>query len=147
MTRGEKVLACSALAFFVCSFVPWYGTNGYSRNGWSYIVFGIVPVLAAVVIVGQIAISRFTDAELPDPPITWGQVHLIAGGTAAVLVLLRLLITDKYDFHHFLVVIVSLHRKVGIYLAFVATLGMLAGGYLTSRETTPAPEPAAPPAG
>jgi hypothetical protein len=138
LTQGEKVIAGSAIALFVFSFLPWYGItflgHSASRNGWDYFLFGTIPVLLAIAMVAVIAISRFSETQLPDPPLPWGQIHLIAGGIAAVLVLLKLLIGDS-------VATINLDRKFGIYLSLLAAIGLAAGGYLKSRE----PAEAAPP--
>jgi hypothetical protein len=148
LTQSDKVIAGSAIAFLIFSFFPWYGKGSYSRNGWSYFLFGIIPLLLAVVMVAQIGISRFTETKLPDLPITWGQVHLIAGGLAAALVLLKLIIGDKYGLGVSILGVhvpsISLDREFGIFLAFLATLGLAAGGFLKSQEpATPPPPPAA----
>ncbi|HEY5011086.1 MAG TPA: hypothetical protein VIK61_00070 [Acidimicrobiia bacterium] len=147
LTQSEKVIAGSAIAFLIFSFFPWYGKGSYSRNGWSYFLFGIIPLLLAIIMVAQIAVSRFTETKLPDLPITWGQVHLIAGGLAAVLVLLKLIIGDKYGLGGSVLGVhlpsISLDRQFGIYLAFLASLGLAAGGFLKSREPAAASPPAA----
>lgn len=141
LTQSEKVIAGSAIAFLIFSFFPWYGKGGYSRNGWSYFLFGIIPVLLAIVMVAQIGLSRFTETKLPTLPITWAQVHLIAGGLAALLVLLKLIIGDKY--HVGITGLgglsVSLDRQFGIVLAFLASLGLVAGAYLKNKEPAEAP--------
>jgi hypothetical protein len=141
LTQSEKVIGGSAVAFLIFSFLPWYGKNSYNRSGWSYFLFGIIPVLLAIVMAVQIGLARFTDTKLPNPPLPWGQIHLIAGALAGVLVLLKLIIGDKY---HIGVtglggLSVDLDRKFGIFLAFLAAIGLAAGGYLKSREPAEAP--------
>jgi hypothetical protein len=145
LTQSEKVIAGSAVAFLVFSFLPWYGKGGYNRNGWSYFLFGIIPLLLAIVMAVQIGITRFTETKLPTPPLPWGQIHLIAGGLAAVLVLLKLIIGDKYrvGFSGLGGLSLDLDRKFGIVLAFFAAVGLAAGGYLKSREPADAPPPLA----
>jgi hypothetical protein len=140
LTQGEKAIAGSAIALFIFSFLPWYGLGGASRNGWDYFLFGVIPVLLAIAMVAVIFISRFTETKLPDPPLPWGQIHLIAGCVAAALVFLRLLIRDRVSalgFH------VDLNRKYGLFLSLLAGLGLAAGGYLKSREPAQAPPPPA----
>jgi hypothetical protein len=141
LTQSEKVIAGSAIAFVIFSFFPWYGKGGYSRNGWSYFLFGIIPVLLAVVMIVQIGLSRFSETKLPTLPITWAQVHLIAGGLAAVLVFLKLLIGDKY--HAGITglgsISVDLDRQFGIVLAFLAAVGLVVGAYLKNKEPAEAP--------
>ena len=142
LTQGEKVIAGSAIALLIFSFLPWYGvdlkiltvTRSYNRNGWDYFLFGVIPLLLAVAMVGLIALNRFSDTKLPDPPLPWGQIHLIAGCVAGALVLLKLLIGDSVGGF-------DLDRKFGIFLAVLAGIGLAAGGFLKSRE----PAEAAPP--
>lgn len=144
LTQSERVIGGAAIALVLFSFFPWYGKGNYSRNGWSYLVFGIIPVLLAIIMAAQIAIARFSTTKLPDLPITWAQVHLIAGGLAAVLVLLRLLITDKYHLGSVLGTnfgSVSLDRQFGLFLSFLASIGLVVGAYLKNQE----PASAAPP--
>jgi hypothetical protein len=142
LTQGEKVIAGSAIAFLLFTFFPWYGIGSGSRNGWDYFLFGVIPLLLAIVMVAQIGISRFSETKLPDPPLPWGQIHLILGGLAALLVLLKLLIGDSVGGGTILgtkIPSIDLDRKYGIYLAFLASLGLVAGGYLKSREPAEAP--------
>jgi hypothetical protein len=143
LTQGEKVIGASAIALLIFSFLPWYGvdvsipglgTRSYSRSGWDYFLFGIIPVLLAIAMVVVIALSRFTETKLPDPPLPWGQIHLIAGCVAGALVLLKLLIGD--DVGGF-----DLDRKYGIFLALIAGIGLAAGGFLKSKEAASAPPP------
>jgi hypothetical protein len=132
LSQSEKIIAGSGIALLLFSFFPWYGLGGGSRNGWDYFLFGIIPVLLGAVMVAQIAISRFTETKLPDLPVTWGQVHMIAGIAAAVLVVLKLLIGDD-------VFGIDLDRKFGLFLATLAAIGLAVGGFLRSREPEPAP--------
>src|SRR4029079_3641974 len=127
----------------IFSFLPWYGvdvsipglgTRSYSRSGWDYFLFGIIPLMLAIAMVVVIALSRFSETKLPDPPLPWGQIHLIAGCIAGALVLLKIVIGD--DVGAF-----DLDRKCGIFLAFLATLGLAAGGFLKSKEPADASPP------
>jgi hypothetical protein len=145
LTQSEKVIAGSAIALFIFSFTPWYGKLSASRNGWDYFLFGVIPVLLAVIMVAQIAMVRFSSAKLPEIPISWPQVHLIAGGLAAFLVLLKLIIGDKVEATvlgtHFSA---TLDRKYGIFLSLIAALGLVAGAYMKSQEPAEATPPTPP---
>jgi hypothetical protein len=150
LTTGDRVVAVSAIVFLVAMFLPWYGlsiegVSDPSRNGFDYFFFGWIPLLLAVVMVAQIAVTRFSPStSLPKVgSLTWGQIHLILGGVAAVLVLLRLLITDSVS--AFGIDLGDLDRKFGLYIAFLATLGLAAGGALKMRDPADAGTGAAPP--
>jgi hypothetical protein len=138
LTQGEKVIGGSAIALFIFAFLPWYGIDflghSYNRSGWHYFLFCTIPVLLAIAMAVLIFLSRFTETKLPDPPLPWGQIHLIAAGVAAALILLKLLIGDS-------VATVDLDRKFGIFLSMIAGLGLVAGAYLKNRETAEAAPP------
>jgi hypothetical protein len=138
LTVGDRVVAISAILFLIFMFFPWYGLSieGFAdptRNGFDYFLFGWIPLLLAIAMVTQIGLTRFSDTKLPAVgSLTWGQVHLILGGIAAVLVVLKLLIGDDVGFgfgDDF-----DLDRKVGIFLATIAALGLVAGGALKMRD-------------
>jgi hypothetical protein len=142
LTQSEKVICGSAVALLLFSFFPWFGKFGGSRNGWDYFLFGVIPVFLGIIMAAQIAISRFTENKLPDPPLSWGQIHLIAGSLAALLVLLKLIIGDKIGGGSVLgtsIASLTLDRKFGIFLALLAAIGLAAGGFLKSREPAAAP--------
>lgn len=150
LTQSERVIGISAIALLIFSFLPWYGKFSGSRNGWDYFLFGIIPVFLGIIMVAQIAIARFSETKLPDLPITWAQVHLIAGGLAALLVLLKLIIGDKVGGGTILgthIPSISLDRKFGIFLSLIAAIGLVVGAWLKNQESAAAaPPPAAPPA-
>jgi len=151
LTNGDKVIGISGILLFIFSFLPWYGFDeaGFSasRNGWDYFLFGIIPTLIGVALVALVIIQRMTDVALPDVgSLSWGQLSLIAAGVAAVLVILKLLIGDDVGAFGFTA---DLDRQYGIFLATIATLGLVAGGFLKMQEdragatggTTPPPPP------
>lgn len=145
LTPGDRVIAISGFLYLIFMFFPWYGfdLDGFhpSRNGWHYFLAWIALILV-IAMVAQIAVARFTDTKLPDlGSLTWAQVHVIAAGLATLLVLLRVLIRDKVGgiFDH------GLSRKYGLFLAFLAILGVLAGALLKLREPEVAAPPSAPP--
>lgn len=149
LTLSDKVIGASAILLLIFSFFPWYdftvsssiagihGTGG-GRNGWSYFLFGIIPVLLALIMLAQIIIVRFTETKLPDLPITWAQVHVIAGGLAAFLILLRVVLADSRGTGGFSLagtgIHVSANRKFGLFLALLAAIGLVVGAVMKMRE-------------
>lgn len=132
LTQSEKIIAGSGIALLIFSFMPWYGVGGGSRNGWDYFLWGTIPTLLGLLMVAQVAVSRLTEMKLPDLPVGWGQVHLIAGCVATALILLKLLMGDEvFGF--------DLDRKFGLFLSLLSAIGLAAGGFLKSKESTEAP--------
>jgi hypothetical protein len=130
LTTSDKVVAGSGLLLFIFSFFPWYGVDGFDggRNGWDYFFWGILPVLIGLIMLAVVAIKAFSpDTKLPDLPMPWGQVMLIGGVIAAILVVLKLLIGDD-------VLGFDLDRKFGLILSALSAIGLAVGGYLKFQE-------------
>jgi len=135
LTTADRVVAGAAIVFLIAFFLPWegktvsFGTVSASKSwsGSEYFLTGWIPLLLAVAMVVQIVLVRFTDTQLPKLPVPWGQAHLIAGATAAVLVVLRLIFTANVSG-------IDLDRKFGLFLATLAAIALGVGGYLKSQE-------------
>ncbi len=149
LTRGDRIVVGSGIAFLIFTLLPWYGKGSYSRNGWHYPFWGWVSLIIVIVMVAQILVHRFTDTKMPELPLTWGQGHLILGGLVTLIVLIKLIIGDKYSF--FGVGSVDLDRKFGLFLAFIAAIGLTVGAYFKMQEgddlRAAGPRPASPPPG
>lgn len=135
LTLSDKVIAGSGIALLIFSFLPWYGKGGYSESGWSYFLWGIIPALLAIALVALVAVKNFaSNVKLPEAP--YGLIFLGGAGLAALLVILKLLIGQKYGGFGFSV---SLERKFGLFLAVLASIGLVAGAFLkfqAGEETT-----------
>ena len=152
LTIGDRVVGIAAIVFLISMFLPWYGLSvegvgDPSRNGFDYFFFGWIPLLLILAVAATIAISRFTTTELPNlGSLSWTQVQLIAAGLAALLVLLRLLITDSVE--AFGIDLGDLDRKFGLFIAALAAIGVVVGCVLKLRDPADAGTaggPAAPP--
>lgn len=136
LTTSDKVILPSGILLFLFAFFPWYGKTfqilgvsySGSSKGWHYFFTGVIPVILGLVMIAQVVISRFfADVKLPAIPLGWGQVHLILGVVAAVLVVLRLLVGDSVSG-------VDLDRRIGLVLAALAAIGLAVGGFLKMQE-------------
>jgi hypothetical protein len=133
LSTGDKVIGISAIVYLIAMFLPWYGVDefgfSYNNSGWSYFLGGIIPLLLIALVVAKIAISKFApQTKLPDLPIPWSQAILGAAVAAAVIVLLRLAIaSDKVGS---ISVGVNLDRKYGLFIAFLASIGVAVGAFL-----------------
>jgi hypothetical protein len=137
LTKGDRiVLGAGALLILDLLFFPWHnisvgGILDVNRTGVQSpnSFYGVVALLLTVVMVAQIAVSKLTAAKLPEIPVPWSQVHLIAGAAVLVLLLLKLLVETNF-------------LGFGAYLGVLLAAALAFGGYTISRE---APTTAGPP--
>ena len=140
LTLSDRLILGGGIAYLILMNLSWFkfDAEGFpgelTANGWDYFLTGILPLLLIAVMVIHVSVTRFSPStSLPDLPLPWGQVHLIAGATAAVLVLLRLIIPAEIEFGGFDTG-ENYDRAFGLVLALLATLAVAYGGYLKSQE-------------
>ena len=127
-----------AIAYLIFMFLPWYGIDtGFgdyvaTAGGTTSSAASCRCILIAVMVVARRSSSGFSDTQLPDPPVPWGQVHLGAGVVAAVLVVLRLLIGS--DDVGGVDIGFDLDRKFGLFLAVIAAIVVAVGGVKKASE-------------
>lgn len=145
-----EIVAIAAVAlFFVATLLPWFGVDVSNdpsgvltgidfgtANGWDTgLLWSFVPVLLGGGLLALLLVPRLSpDTALPDlPPF----LPLVLGGTAAFLLFVKLLVgtgvrgvaaAEAFG------VDVDVTREFGLFLAFLATLGMLAAGVLAFRR-------------
>ena len=129
LTMGDRiVLGAGTLLILDLLFFPWHNisvggildvnrTGVQSPNGF----YGVLALLLVVVMVAQVVVSKLTGAKLPEIPLPWSRVHLIAGVAVLALLLLKLLV--ETDFLGF-----------GAFLGLILAAALAFGGYTISRE-------------
>jgi hypothetical protein len=118
-------------------FLPWYGVEGFSEannSGFDYFLTGWLPLLLIIVAFVFTVLPKLAEGvNLPDEvgPLPRLQAAMIAAAVAAVLVLLRLLVTSDVevlgeDF--------ALDRKYGLFIALLAAIAVAAGAFLKMQS-------------
>ena len=134
LSTGDKVIGGSGIALFLFSFFPWFGVDGYSGGGNAYDVglfTGTLPVLLGLVLVAWVIATKVADVDLPELPVPEGLLLLGIAGTSALLIILRFII--GYEVGGFGITI-DLDRKIGLFLAVLAAIGLVGGAFLKFQE-------------
>jgi hypothetical protein len=137
LTLSDKLIAGGGIAYLIFMFLPWYGIDtgfgSVDNTGWDYFLGGILPLILIAIMVAHVLVTALSPStKIPDLPLPWSQVHLLAGAVAAILVVLRLVIGS--DDIGSVDTGVDLDRKVGLFLALVAALVVAVGGFLKSQD-------------
>jgi len=150
LTTGDMIAGVGGIVLLISLFLPWYGASvdvgGFSASesgtGWEALSFIDILLfliaLAAIAIVAARATGRLPD-EIPAAVVLLG-----LGALAVLLVLYRIIdipvdgdIPDEVD----------LSRKIGVFVALIASAAVAYGGWRRNAETPAArAEPARPPA-
>jgi hypothetical protein len=132
LSTSDKVIGGSGIVLLISSFLPWFSFSllgeSFSQNGWDYFFTGIIPVLLGLVMVAWIVGTKLAEVDLPELPVPEGLMLLAMGGTAALLIVLRLLIGAGDDPND------VLDRGFGLFLSVLAAIGLAAGAFLKFQE-------------
>jgi Protein of unknown function (DUF2510) len=149
---GDMIAGASAVLLFLFTFLRWFkatGENGeeapdaledaFSFNAWEAMpILTFILLLCILAVIAVVAI-RATGTQI-NLPVPLGTVILGAAALALLIILFRLLLTPDPEVS-FLGQSANVKdeggeigRSYGIFLALLAALGMLAGGFLSARE-------------
>jgi hypothetical protein len=142
---GEMIAAGSGLVLFLSLFLEWYNVSGkgtfsreasVGRSGWESLGFIDILLFLVAVIAVTVAVLHALNMMPRQLPASTGFILLVAGAIATLLVLFRLLSTgdaglpipgNADDF-------IDIGRSFGVFVAFLAALGVTLGGWLTWNE-------------
>ena len=122
----------AGILLLLFSFFPWWGLKvaggfaSYSESGWGGFL-ALLGLLIALAIVVVLILDKLTTVKLPDLPLPWNQVYLIASVVSAALILLEFLVGRSEHG-------VDLDRRVGAFLGLIAAIGMAVGAFLRTKE-------------
>jgi hypothetical protein len=126
---GERVTALSGLVLMLSSFMGWYAGSDEGPTiaviGWHTGVIGKLVFLLGLAVV-VLVVLRELGIELP-ATVPESLVIIVIGALSTILVLIRLIsVPDRFfPFDG---------RGIGIWIALIAALGVIAGGLLRAGE-------------
>jgi len=108
LSRGEKITGIAGILLLIGIIAfPWYhvGLPGYTIAGQTYgggsydgnalqgpgSFFSILALIVLIALLAEVAISRFTTAQLPDLPISWSAAELYAAIAVLALLVIKIL--------------------------------------------------------
>jgi hypothetical protein len=119
LRAGEWIAGAAGLVLLVSLFLAWYD----GQSGWESL--GILDVVLALVALGAIAIPIVTAAyRVPALPLAYQSLTVLVAAVAVLLVLGRVLNIPDW----------ASGREGGLWLALLATLGVVAGGLIAIRD-------------
>jgi len=126
---GERITWVSGLVLALSSFMDWYAGSGVGVKlaviGWNSGVLGKLVFFIGLAVVAIVALHEL-GFELP-PSVPESLLVLGLGALAAVFILIRIIsIPDA--------VLPADGRGIGIWIALIAALGVIAGGLLRAAE-------------
>jgi hypothetical protein len=126
---GEEVTWVSGLVLALSSFMGWYAGSGVGIKlaviGWHTGTLGKLVFFVGLAVVALVALHEL-GIELP-PSIPESLVILALGALGTIFVLIRVIsIPDS--------VLPADGRGIGIWIALIAALGVIAGGLLRAAE-------------
>ena len=126
---GERITWISGLILALSAFMDWYAGSGVGVKlaviGWHSGVLGKLVFFIGLAVLALVAL-RELGFELP-PAVPESLLVLALGALAAIFVLIRVIsIPDA--------VLPADGRGIGIWIALIASLGVIAGGLLSAAE-------------
>jgi hypothetical protein len=150
LRTGDIIAGASGIVLLISLFLPWYGVDvnvgGFSgsgdASGWEALSFidillFLIALMAVFYAVG--AAAGTLPADVPT-----GTAVMAAGGLAVLLVLFRIIDLPTPDVPDIVDEGVDFSRKIGVFIALIASAGIIYGGWRSSAEettATPPPEP------
>jgi hypothetical protein len=133
VSPSQIIILVSGVVMLLCLFLPWLEFFD-TENAFGTFVFpfGFLACLCGIAMAVVVALNAFAGTDLPQKVwiFTWDQVHLILGVFAAVV-----------SVSYLLVDVGGADKKLGIYLALLASIGLIVGAVMMRNETPAAAGP------
>ena len=133
LTGGERIiLAAAAVLVIDLVMLPWHLVESITPVGRGVDeditavqsplgVLGVLAALLAVVMIVQIVVAKFTTTKLPELPVPWSQVHLVAGFAILGILLVKAILEPD-------------DLGLGCYAGIVSAVVLAYGGWVVNGE-------------
>src|SRR4051794_22584429 len=136
------IAAGAGIVLILSLFLEWYNVSGKGLaasagsqgfSGWESLGFIDILLFLIGVVAVALAAAKAGNALPRQLPASTGFITLVLGGIASLLVLFRILSTGDFG-HPEASAFIDISRSFGIFVAFLAALGVTLGGWLTWNE-------------
>jgi predicted small integral membrane protein len=124
ISPGETIAAASGIGLFIFLFFSWFG----AASAWEF--FDIVDLLLAVIALWAVAVAGAKAVGMDLPGGDSSGARLAVPGLVATSITLTFVLEGA-------------DRKIGLWLAFFASIGILYGGWRVMHEAPGTPGPLA----
>jgi hypothetical protein len=130
LRSGEWIAALSGVVLLVSLFLPWYGA-GPAGDASAWEALTAVDIALALVAAFAVSLLLVTASQrVPAVPIALAAIVTLVGLIGVVLALIRLAsVPDGLE-----------GRELGVWIALLAAVGIVAGGFLSMRDERLSPE-------
>jgi hypothetical protein len=129
LIAGVVGLLGSFLAFYKFN-IPGFGSHSFSAWSSDAYLLGnaTLPAIFGVIMAAQVALTSFASVNLPSRVLgfTWNQIHILLGFQATVMMICWLIVAKR-----------GLSFGIGFFLMLVASIALLVGAVMRSREIAP----------
>jgi hypothetical protein len=133
VTPSQIIILVAGVVMLLCLFLPWLELSE-NENAFGTFVFpfGFLACLCGIAMAVVVALKAFAGTNLPEKVwiFTWDQVHLILGVFAAVVTVSYLLVD-----------VGGADKKIGLYLALLASIALIVGAVMMRNEAPAAAGP------
>jgi hypothetical protein len=104
--------------------------SAWTHNGAPLFPLTILPVLLGLIMALQVGLTNLANVRLPERVLgfDWKQIHLLCGAQAALLMVLYLIVNKE-----------GASFGVGFWLMLLASIALVVGAVMLSREPAAAP--------
>jgi len=128
VTPPQIIILASGAVMVLALFLPWLSGGGEDVNAFGDIIFpfGLLACLAGIAAGVVIALTAFANTNLPDKvwQFGWNQIHFMLGFFAATVTLGFFLIDSG-----------GADKGIGLYLALLASAGLIVGAVMLRSES------------
>jgi hypothetical protein len=130
LSPGNLTILIAGVVALLGSFLAFYKFGSHSNNAWDTgLRFNAtLPAIFGAVMAAQVALTAFANVNLPARVLgfTWNQIHILLGFQATVMMICWLIVDKSI-----------LSFGIGFFLMLVASIALLVGAVLRSREIAP----------